>query len=250
MHCIGIDLGWTTQPSGVCCLTLHGTELYLTALHRLSTFTEVLTWIDTQAPTHQAGIIAVDAPTLIPNATGMRLCDRLAHRHFGKYHAGCYPANQGLAFAPHTVGFGLSLEDRGFVHAPHIQPQQPGRYQIEVFPHPASIRLFQLQQILKYKKGAIAQRKEQLTLLRHYLLETLPTLEPAINWADSPMATLPPIPQRGTDLKAVEDQLDALICAYVAAHWWYWGTDRNTVLGDRTTGYIIVPDPFLVAAPH
>ena len=42
-------------------------------------------------------------------------------------------------------------------------------------------------------------------------------------------------------MKAVEDQLDALICAYVAAHWWYWGLERNLVLGDRETGYIVVP---------
>jgi predicted RNase H-like nuclease len=38
-----------------------------------------------------------------------------------------------------------------------------------------------------------------------------------------------------------------LICAYVATHWWYWGIDRNWVLGDeiaaeaRVSGYIIVP---------
>jgi pyridoxamine 5'-phosphate oxidase len=42
-------------------------------------------------------------------------------------------------------------------------------------------------------------------------------------------------------LKAVEDQLDALLCAYVAAHWWYWGRERNDVLGNSRTGYIVVP---------
>ncbi|MEM6424352.1 MAG: DUF429 domain-containing protein, partial [Cyanobacteria bacterium P01_D01_bin.128] len=31
--------------------------------------------------------------------------------------------------------------------------------------------------------------------------------------------------------------------AYVAAHWWYWGTEKNWVLGDRDRGYIIVPAP-------
>ncbi|MDJ0746725.1 MAG: hypothetical protein QNJ32_25665 [Xenococcaceae cyanobacterium MO_167.B27] len=42
-------------------------------------------------------------------------------------------------------------------------------------------------------------------------------------------------------LKAVEDKLDSLICAYVAAYWWYWGEARNLVLGNENTGYIIVP---------
>src|SRR5207237_2948499 len=27
----------------------------------------------------------------------------------------------------------------------------------------------------------------------------------------------------------------------VAAHWWYWGLERNEVLGDSQSGYIIVP---------
>jgi pyridoxamine 5'-phosphate oxidase len=27
----------------------------------------------------------------------------------------------------------------------------------------------------------------------------------------------------------------------VAAHWWYWGRERNDVLGDAATGYIVVP---------
>jgi predicted RNase H-like nuclease len=42
-------------------------------------------------------------------------------------------------------------------------------------------------------------------------------------------------------LKAVEDKLDALLAAYIAAHWWYWGRQRNEVLGNSRLGYIIVP---------
>jgi predicted RNase H-like nuclease len=49
------------------------------------------------------------------------------------------------------------------------------------------------------------------------------------------------MPLKGTPLKALEDQLDSLICAYVAAHWWYWGAERNMSLGNLTEGYIIVP---------
>jgi predicted RNase H-like nuclease len=55
---------------------------------------------------------------------------------------------------------------------------------------------------------------------------------------------LPEIPATGAALKAVEDQLDSLICAYVAAHWWYWGIERNWVLGDATNGYIVIPALF------
>jgi predicted RNase H-like nuclease len=186
-------------------------------------------------------MIAVDAPTLIPNATGSRLADKLTHKYFGKYHAGCYPANQNLPFAERTVNFGLELESRGFAHAPTIQPQKPGRYQIEVFPHPAIINLFNLERILKYKKGRLNERRLELIKLQNYILDILPTLTPSLLTLRLCGSLSAEIPSTGPALKAAEDKLDSLICAYVAAHWWYWGEQHNIVLGDGNTGYIIIP---------
>jgi predicted RNase H-like nuclease len=239
MKFIGVDLGWRSQPTGLSCLhwQLDGT-LRLTEMTRLASYPEILEWIDQAIAPDEPGIIAVDAPTLIPNLTGMRLPDRLSHTHFGKYHAGCYPANLGSPFAAQTVGFGLSLETRGFRHAPTLNPKQPGRYQIEVYPHAAIVHLFQLSRILKYKKGRLAERRPELVRLRQHILNDLPLLTPSLS-----IEALPEVPHRGNDLKALEDQLDSLICAYTAAHWWLWGGDRNLVLGDRTTGYIIIPTP-------
>ncbi|HEY9909079.1 MAG TPA: DUF429 domain-containing protein [Thermosynechococcaceae cyanobacterium] len=236
MKFLGIDLGWSSGASGLCCLEWQDDRLVLLDLQCQTATPDILSWIDRWITSTEASGIAVDAPTLIPNATGMRLCDRLTHQHFGRYHAGSYPANLGSAFASRTVEFGRSLEARGFAHAPEMQPRQPGRFQIEVFPHPATIYLFGLIQILKYKKGKLADRRSHLDRLRQHILNILPTLEPAL----APVM-LPDLPQKGTALKAIEDQLDSLLCAYIAAHWWYWGEERNWVLGDRTTGYIIVP---------
>jgi len=228
-------LGWQSQPSGFCVLALQSDRLELLHLTRYAHPTEVLTAIGAIA---EPALVAVDAPTVIPNATGMREPDRLAHRYFGKYHAGAYPANQSLPFAAQTVAFGQALEAQGFAHAPTLIPRQPGRYQIEVFPHPATITLFGLPRILRYKKGRLADRAAALTRLRHYLQTVLPTLSPPC-----PLPELPPIPTTGAALKAVEDRLDSLLCAYIGAHWWYWGPARNWVLGDRAQGYIVVPAP-------
>lgn len=248
MKFLGVDLGWQSQPSGLCCLGWQQQKLRLLHLTRLADIPDVLACIDTWVSAEEAAVIAVDAPTLIANATGMRLADRLAHKHFGRYHAGCYPANLSRPFAQRTVGFGLSLAAKGFAHAPDITPRQPGRYQIEVFPHPAIVHLFGLSQILKYKKGRLAERRAELIRYCNYILTVLPTLEPPIVGADLAEASLlHDVPQTGAALKALEDQLDSLICAYVAAHWWYWGRERNWVLGAETPaaccveGYIIVP---------
>jgi predicted RNase H-like nuclease len=237
---LGIDLGWQSGPSGLCCLTWEDGTLGMTVLERLTTVEEILTWVDDWTAGLADAVVAVDAPTLIPNRTGMRLPDRLAHQYFGKYDAGCYPANRGRPFANKLIAFGLALEARGFCHAPHRSPQPSGKFQLEVFPHPVTVQLFQLPKILKYKKGRLAERRPELEKLRQYQLSVLPTLEPALALTDT---DLPTIPQTGTAMKAVEDQLDSLTCAYAAAHWWYWGTERNWVLGDVDEGYIVVPAP-------
>ncbi|OUL37819.1 DUF429 domain-containing protein [Nostoc sp. T09] len=238
MKFFGIDLGWKSQPSGLCCLELIDGQLEILDLDRKEAIADILTWIDSCVPPEAPAIIAVDAPTLIPNASGSRLPDKLSHKHFGKYHAGCYPANLGLAFAERTVNFGLELEARGFAHAPTIEPQKLGRYQIEVFPHPAIVHLFNLERILKYKKGRLSERRLELIRLYNYIVEILPTLQPSLRLESGFICE---IPNTGAALKAVEDRLDSLICAYVAAHWWYWGEQYNLVLGDRTTGYIVIP---------
>ncbi|MEH2290672.1 DUF429 domain-containing protein [Nostoc sp.] len=245
MKFIGIDLGWRSQPSGLCCLEWIDGQLQLLDLDRKDAIADILIWIDQSVQADEPAIIAVDAPTLIPNADGSRLPDKLSHKYFGKYHAGCYPANQNLPFAERTINFGLELESRGFAHAPTIEPQKLSRYQIEVFPHPAIVNLFNLERILKYKKGRLNERRLELIKLQNYLLNILPSLSPRVLLCDSFFME---IPIAGVALKATEDKLDSLICAYVAAYWWYWGEERNLVLGDvydglrlRTTGYIVIP---------
>lgn len=241
MQFLGIDLGWQSGGSGLCCLEMAPTGLQLMEFSCCDSREAVLAWIDAHIAVDAPALIAVDAPTLIPNATGMRLCDRLAHRYFGKYDAGCYPANQGRPFAEALIQFGLALEARGFYHAPNIAPRAGGRYQIELFPHPATIHMFRLNRILKYKKGRLADRRHGLAALRSHQLSTFPQLTPALPLKES---DLPAIPTTGKALKAVEDQLDSLTCAYAGAHWWWWGLERNWVLGDGESGYIVVPAPY------
>ena len=240
----------------MCCLSWQNNQLELIECDRQQSLNDILTWIDTQVSPTEPAIIAVDAPTIIANLTGMREADKLTHKHFGRYHAGCYPANLSRPFAQKTVEFGLCLEARGFVHAPIMETQKLGRYQIEVYPHPATINLFRLDRIIKYKKGKLAERQLELMKLCQYIVDILPSLEPALNLSfgtgilpvscgtgKMPVSSsnLPEIPTSIATLKALEDKLDALLCAYIGAHWWYWGRERNLVLGDRTTGYIVIP---------
>jgi len=251
VYFLGIDLGWLSGASGLCCLVGDGDKLQLQELHRESSLDAVLAWVDQWLPESRPGLVAVDAPTIIPNTQGMRTCDRQAHQLLGKYQAGCYPANQSLGFAARTVGFSQALQQRRFNHAPLIVPKQPGRYQIEVFPHASSIGFFNLSKIIKYKKGRLQSRQAGLGQLRQLILNRLPILDPPLT-----ISHLPEIPPQVSlkTLKAMEDQLDALLCAYTGAYWWAWGLEKNRVLGGPQfnpepnspqayldTGFIVVP---------
>jgi predicted RNase H-like nuclease len=244
MKFIGVDFGWVSGASGLCCLVWQNNQLKIIDISTTLAIEDILLQIDNWVSPQESALIAVDAPTIINNQTGMRLPDKLTHKYYGRYHAGCYPANLNLSFSDRTVGLGMSLLARNFSHAPEIIPQQLGRYQIEVFPHPATINLFGLDKILKYKKGRISDRRLELNKLYVYITTILPQLEPRLDAASLPKIPVIANKLTGKELKTIEDKLDSLLCAYIAAYWWYWGETKNKVLGNLDTGYIVIPHLF------
>lgn len=166
----------------------------------------------------------------------MRSANRLAHSLYGKYRAGPSPLNLSPAVWHRTTQLSSSLADLSFLHGDQLLPQSEGRHQIEVHPPAAMVQLFLLARIVRYRRGTLAERKEGLRLLRGLMLDHFPRLFPKLA-----LTELPEVPSAGPDLKSMEHCLDSLMSAYVAAHWWYWGRERNDVLGDARTGYIVVP---------
>jgi predicted RNase H-like nuclease len=88
---------------------------------------------------------------------------------------------------------------------------------------------------VKYKRGRRAERAKELNRLKELMLSRLPLLDPALS------LRLPSVPTTG-NLKPFEDEIDAVLCAYIAAHWWFWATQRNRVYGCGGKGYIVVPE--------
>jgi predicted RNase H-like nuclease len=128
----------------------------------------------------------------------------------------------------------------GVVERPDLAPRAPGRFALEVFPHPAHIRLFSLPRIFRYKKKARTWGETLAEWSRYRAaLAGLRGARPPLDVPDwIPLA----VGNRG--YKAWEDILDALTCAYVASYLWHWGTGapHARVFGDLAEGYIVVPD--------
>jgi predicted RNase H-like nuclease len=180
--------------------------------------------------------LGLDAPVLVQNHSGMRMADRMAHRLFSRQHAGCYPIHLGMPFVKGILEFVEELRQEGFSTELPRESQDETRRLFEVYPHASSLRLFGLEQILPYKKGRVAARRAALEEFRQLLGSGLAARRPGFRHAE-----LPEVPSTGAALKAVEDQLDALLCAYTAAHFWYWGWARNNLLGDEKSGAIVIP---------
>ena len=241
MHFVGIDLAWSYRnPSAVVILER---ERAIAWSDKVGNDEEIIAFLR-EVIREKPALVAVDAPLVVPNEKGIRSCDRELAEAFRRYEAAPHPANR-LRFGGKVRGEELTrkLEQEGFVHSPFIEPLRETRQVVEIYPHPATITLFGLEKTLKYKARpgrSIDFRKAELmrfiTLLKG-LEEAFPALHaPAILNKDV-------LPLNGRELKAFEDLIDALFCAYIALYCWTWGPQKYRVFGNKAEGYIIVPTP-------
>ncbi|WP_277872991.1 DUF429 domain-containing protein [Raineyella fluvialis] len=130
------------------------------------------------------------------------------------------------------------------------------RRAIEVYPHPALVALFRLGRTLKYKQRQNrpfeSMRDEMLRLIG--LLEGLAGAELPLRLDSSPewhsLVTGVREARRKSELRTLEDRIDAVVCAYVALHT-HRHPERTTVYGDAAMGFIVTPTlpPDLVPEP-
>ena len=196
----------------------------------------LLDWIETRLPSAAGpALLLFDAPVVCPNATGSRPVDRQMTSLFGRFHAGPHPANAARCVRP--LRLARELTERRGAHA-GWQLGSAARLLVEVFPHPATIRFFGLDRIVKYKRGPVAARQGEFARLQGLLRECLRTRFDPGEWVQTPaLDALLSAPWT----KPAEDRLDALLCALVGYHHWRHDGRRSEVLGDLETGFILVP---------
>lgn len=237
---IGIDLAWGTRaPTGIAVLDPQGRLIHTSSVRSDEEIDHALEpWIDGPC------VVGLDAPLHVVNATGRRPCEAELTRAFAGQHAGTYPSNTGLAhFA--DGGRASRLARRRGLAVDASVPAAPGqRRALEVYPHSATVALFDLPQVLKYKarKGrALATRQAALVTLVELLAGlAAPSSLPKLSSPDGFAALRRDIEQAPTAaaLRRLEDPIDAIVCAYVAA---LFLAGRTCVIGDSETGAIVTP---------
>ncbi len=244
MYFVGIDLAWSYRnPSAAVTLRWEGTRARPVAWADALGSDEEIVGFVVEGVGSAPALVAVDAPLVVPNETGARPCDVAVSRAFRRAEAGAHPANR-RRFGGVVRGEELvrRFEDAGFVHSPVVRARSPTRQVIEVYPHPAAVRLFGLRKTLKYKARPGRSYPFRWGEMSRYveLLRGLRDAEPPLH-AGEILDGASPRGLRGASLKRLEDFLDALFCAYIALHCWYWGPHGYETYGSLEEGYIIVP---------
>ena len=229
MHFVGLDLAWGERsPTGVAVLDGGGRLVHLGAARGDA---DILAQLAPFAAS--ACLVGIDAPLVVTNPAGNRPCEAALNRDFRAFDAGTHPSNTGHPwFADGCRGARLATA--------------LGRPAIEVYPHAATVALFGLPKTLKYKQkpGRDLDRLRSELLRLMDLVEGLACADPALDvaghrdWRTARQAVRSAT--RKSELRRVEDPVDAVVCAYVAL----FATRRPddvTRYGDDAGGCIVTP---------
>lgn len=239
MDVLGIDLAWGTKARTGIALTDADGRLEKSA--SVLTDDDISSFISGSSPV----VIAVDAPIIVRNPTGMRECERLLSADFRRFHAGTHPTN---VRRPH-----MSPEPRAMrlarMHGWTVDfldhPSVRNPIAIEVYPHSAMVGLFGLTKILEYKAKpgrTCESRRQQFGVLMDLMeLHCDDPLNLSGNARWHEIRDVAASATRQAHLNLIEDELDAVMCAYVA-----WAFSHQA---SRLVTYGTAPEGAIVTFP-
>jgi len=215
---LGIDAAWTqTRPSGLALVVGDSGGWRLIAVES-GTLPGVTTILDSASMRCGCAIdlVAVDMPLARSPIVGRRFSDNQVSTAYGSRKCGTYTPS---ALRPGALSDALTGDFRlaGYpLLTETIAP--PGL--IEVYPHPALVELIRASERLPYKASKVrtywplATPSERRARLYRQWNEIAASLESEITGV---MAALPQLDldARAVEMKAYEDMLDAVICAWV-----------------------------------
>ncbi|MCP9271420.1 bifunctional ribonuclease/(p)ppGpp synthase [Mycolicibacterium arenosum] len=235
MYFVGLDLAWGERnQTGVAVVDADGKLHYVGSATDDESITAAISpFVEGEC------IVAIDAPLIVPNATGHRPAEKTLNRDFQRFDAGARPAFNEKPEFKHPRGARIAKLLDLDLNAGSGSPRRA----IEVYPHAAAVVLFGLEKTLKYKRGAFEDRqRELLKLMTHIddLDRATPRLRAnrSVTWVE--LRRRIEAATRPVQLDRDEDLVDAVLCAYVAL---FWDTrpEDVTIYGEFASGAIVTP---------
>lgn len=247
---IGVDLAWgegtssrQAKETGLLCLSDDGRVLSAGWARGIDAVVEWL--VATALP---GDVIAIDAPLVVANETGMRECEREVAQRYGRWGVAANSTNLSRSwFGGMTLR--AALERAGFVYTSGAPAAPNAITFFECYPYTALVGAAEFGYDLerpRYKRlnpalPDMASKREFRArecdeLLRRMSL--LSSATPPLDLLTHPVAAdllLQASPTLDSPYKHREDLVDAALCAWTAALWHQFGSDRCQVLGEGDT---------------
>lgn len=192
MRYLGVDLAWSKNNFSA--LTILEDNILIQTVY-LKSDDDILNYILDIKPDK----IGVDAPLEVLNITGTREIENSFLKDFAKYKLGVYPVNKNIMDRLYGGNRAEELFQK-------LQNYNLRVNLFEVYPHATILRCFTKDTVLPYKrkKGRSSLFiREQLDIFQNYIEDVI--IDFIKFDVDSCMVK---------DLKAIEDKLDSIICAY------------------------------------
>jgi predicted RNase H-like nuclease len=203
---------------------------------------ETVEWVQREADRNS--ILFVDAPLIVENESGQRLCEKQVGQRYGRWRVSANSTNR---YSPRLAGVRLreQLESRGWRYSSGSSgPARCGRTMSECYPYTTLVGAMELGYEVerpRYKRKPKRMPAAEWNLLRCAACDDLVQRLAALTTADPPLDLRShpetrrlldePAPTAQAAYKHREDLIDAALCAWTAAYWWRHGTTRCQVLG-------------------
>ncbi len=249
---LGIDLAWgkgtSNRPAnetGVAAVDEDGTVCDAGWTRGLD---QTLAWVEEAASSNEVHLF-VDAPLVVSNATGQRVCETQVGQRYGRWKVS---ANTTNLSSKRLAGVGLRqrLEASGWTYDDGLGgPAGAGRRLSECYPYTTIVGAEELGYDVErplYKRKPKALTMAAFRPLRAGACDGLisrmtglASADPSLDLLSHPASAAlvqEPSPEADRAYKHREDLLDALLCAWTALLWRTQGLDRCQVLGSPEDG--------------
>jgi predicted RNase H-like nuclease len=242
---VGFDSAWadnSAAPGAICSVHFDGVGYADFRSPELVGFDRALDYIKAVRFPGEPTIVALDQPTIVPNASGMRPAEKVVASLVSWMGGGVQPANTGRPLFGPAAPITRFLRELSASEDPEIaRTTDRGLHLIEVFPALALASLdpafFGLRKGPRYNP---ARRKTFRILDWQAVVQA--TIRDAQGFGCVPLVSfLEEMRTSEAPKKMHQDRLDAALCLLIAIRWRLGERKQSVAIGDLKNGYIVAP---------
>lgn len=241
---VGFDSAWAdkkTAPGAICSVLYDGSVFSDFRPPEPMRFDGALKYIHGRQRDDMPTLVALDQPTIVPNATSMRPVEKVAASLISWMGGGVQPANSGLRlFRPDAPIWRFLKALKATENPETARTAESGLHLMEVFPALALASLHK--DFFAQGKGPRYNPARPTFKIEHWSAVVAAARHEADRLGCAPLgAWLADLLAMPAPKKADQDRLDAALCLLIAIRWRLCGRDESVMIGDLKDGYIVAP---------